>query len=341
MKKVQADISWNTLWRILIFIGIIALFYVASQAIGVLFVAIVLSLGIDPMVSWMEKKGINRMLGTLIVFVLGALVFSTSLYLIIPPIALEAQSFISQFNKVLSTLFGVGISESVIQSLSASLNNALDVITSAGGSITGTISAIIGNVVLVLSTIIISFYLSLEKNGTERLLRVILPRIYEEPVLKVFSNFKQKIRLWLIAQLGLSLIVGVVVSLGLWLLGVRYAVILGLIAAIFELVPVIGPVISGAVAFLIALPTSFTLGIYVILFFFIVQQLENNVLIPYIMKKAMRIHPVIVLVALIAGGQAAGFIGVLLSVPIALMAQEIFNYMAERKDNHSLESLGI
>lgn len=341
MKKMQVDISWNTLWRILIFIGIITLFYVASQAIGVLFVAIVLSLGIDPMVSWMEKKGINRMLGTLIVFVLGALVFSTTLYLIIPPIALEAQSFISQFNKVLSTLFGVGISESVIQSLSASLNNALDVITSAGGSITGTISAFIGNVVLVLSTIIISFYLSLEKRGTERLLRVILPRIYEEPVLKVFSRFKQKIRLWLVAQLGLSVIVGVVVSVGLWLLGVRYAVILGLIAAIMELVPVIGPVISGAVAFLIALPTSFTLGIYVILFFFIVQQLENNILIPYIMKKAMRIHPVIVLVALIAGGQAAGFIGILLSVPIALMAQEVFNYLAERKDNHSLESLGI
>lgn len=341
MKKTQIEISWNTLWRILIFVGIIVLFYIARSAIGVLFTAVVLSLGVDPMVSWLEKKGMNRVLGTIVVFVASILVVSAFLYIVIPPIALEAQSFISQFNKILSTLFGIGIPESVIQSLSTSLNNALGFLTSASVSITGTISVIIEKIVLFLSVIVISFYLAIEKNGTERLLRVILPRIYEDSVLKVFSRFKQKIRLWIVAQLGLSLIVGTMVALGLWALDVRYAVILGLIAAVFELVPVIGPILSGLIAFLVAIPTSFTLGLYVIALFFIIQQVENNFLIPYIMQKAMRIHPVIVLIALIAGGQAAGFIGILLSVPIALLVQEIFNYLAEQKNNHSRESLGI
>lgn len=340
-KKVQVELSWNTLWQVLIFIGIILLFYLARQALGVLFIAIILSLGIDPAVGFLEKRGINRLLGTTIVFFVGFLAISTAIYLIIPIIVVEGQSFLTQFNDTVSTFFGLGIPENIVQQLSSGLNDILGFITSSNISITGTISAVITKSVLVLSTIIVSFYLSVEKRGTERLLRVILPRVYESPVLKVFARFKEKIRVWLIAQIGLSLIVGAVVSTGLWLLDMRYALLLGLIAALLEIVPVIGPIISGIVAFLIALSESFTLGIYVLIFFFIVQQLENNVLIPLVMKRAMRIHPVIVLIALIAGGQAAGFVGILLAVPVALLAQETFNYIAERKNHQSEASLGI
>jgi predicted PurR-regulated permease PerM len=168
---------------------------------------------------------------------------------------------------------------------------------------------------------------------------VLLPDVYEKPVLTIFNNFKTKIRRWFAAQLGLSLVVGVVMSLGLWLLGVRYALVLGIIAAILELVPLIGPVVAGAVALLIALTDSFTLGLYVIGLTFIVQQLENHVLIPVLMGKTLNVHPVIVIVSILAGAQIAGFVGILLAVPIAVAAQEIFYYLAEKKNHRS--ALGI
>ena len=110
-------------------------------------------------------------------------------------------------------------------------------------------------------------------------------------------------------------------------------------AAVFEIVPIIGPVLAGVTAFLVAVSDSFTLGVYTVLFFVIVQQLENHILIPIIIGKTMRVHPVIVLISLLAGGKIAGFVGIVLAVPIAVMLQEIFAYLAERKSQRS--PLGI
>ncbi|MEK7479312.1 MAG: AI-2E family transporter, partial [Patescibacteria group bacterium] len=170
------------------------------------------------------------------------------------------------------------------------------------------------------------------KRGTEHLLRVLLPDFYEEPALRVFERFKKKIRRWLGAQLVLSVVVGFVVGLGLWLLGVRYPLALGILAGIFEIVPIIGPILAGLFAVIVAFSESGALPLYVLGFFIVVQQLENHVLIPLVMGRTMKVHPVIVTISLLAGGQVAGFIGIFLSVPIAVLAQEIFNYMAEAKE---------
>lgn len=341
MKSIKVEVSWNTFWQILIFAGIVAVLYFARQAIGVLFTAIVISLGLDPAVSWLEKKKINRILGAVFVFLTALVILAIAVYLIVPILITEGGAFLTQFNQVFSDIFGIGVPEAAIEGLNQNLNKALGFITSTNISIGGAVSAVLTNVVLVLATLIISFYLTIEKDGTDRLLKVLLPDIYESSVLKVFGRFKEKMRVWLVAQLGLSLIVGFVTGLGLWLLDVKYFLILALVAAILELVPIIGPILTGAVVFLIAIAESFTLGIYVIIFFFLVQQLENNVLIPFLMKRAMKIHPVMVLIALLAGAQIAGFVGVILAVPIALLAQESFNYLAAQKDHRAKSGLGI
>lgn len=341
MKRIQIEISWNFFWQALIFLGIVLVFYLARQALGVLFTAIVISLALDPAVSFFEKRGVNRILGTLFVFIAGLLVVAAAIFFLVPMFVTEIGAFLTQFNEIFSNIFGFGVPEKAIESINENLSRILSFITSTNISITGAISTIVSNIIMVFATAIITFYLSIEKNGTERLLRVLLPNAYEGPVLRIFNQFKNKIRLWLVAQLGLSLLVGVIVTLGLWLLGVEYAITLGIIAAIMELVPVIGPILSGIAAFLIAISESLTLGIYVIIFFFIVQQLENHILIPLLMKKAMRIHPVMVIIALIAGAQIAGFVGIILAVPIALLVQEILNSLAERKDHRAKSGLGI
>jgi predicted PurR-regulated permease PerM len=188
---------------------------------------------------------------------------------------------------------------------------------------------------LVVVTILTTFYLSVEKNGTERLLRVLLPDRYEGPVLKVFERFKTKIRRWMAAQLSLSILIGIIVGVGLWLLGVRHSFVLGVIAAIFEVVPIIGPIIVGILAFFMAISDSFLLGIYAIVFFFLVQQIENHLLLPIIMGKSMKVHPVVVIMSLLAGGKIAGLLGIILAVPIAVIVQEIFDYLAEKKDQRT------
>lgn len=340
MNKVNLEISWNTLWRVMIFLGVLALIIVAKEALGALFIAIVVSLAINPAVAWLRKKGIHRILGTLIVFLFIIFIFLITIYFIVPVIAGEIQGFTVRIGEILSSL-GFEVPETVIEGVSNNLNQILNSLRAINVSIAGTISTVFHNLVLGITTLIIAFYLSVEENGAERLIRKVLPRAYESSVLKVFKKFKDRIRYWAVAQLGLSFIVGIIVAAGLWLLGVKYPLVLGLLAAVFELVPLIGPILSGVVGFLVAIGDSFTLGIYVAIFFILVQQLENNVLIPIIFKKSMKVHPVIVLVALLAGGYAAGIIGVILSVPIALLAQEMINYFAERKASHAKGELNI
>ncbi len=304
-----------------------------------LLVAIVISLGLDPVIGFLEKLKINRLLGTILVFLTALLVLITALYLIIPILALEAGRFLQDINRIITDLIGFGLPEQVIQSFSFTLDKALGFLTAARVSVTGAIGTVFNRVILVLATVVLTFYLSVQKEGPDRLLRVILPDVYEKPVLTIFNNFKTKIKRWFAAQLALSLVVGVIMSVGLWLLGIRYALILGIIAAILELVPIIGPIIAGGVAFLVAIADSFTLGLYVIVLTIIVQQLENHILIPVLMGKTMNVHPVIVIVSLLAGAQIAGFVGVILAVPIAVAAQETFSYLAQKKNHES--ALGI
>lgn len=333
------EVSWQTLWRVFIFGSIFYLFYLAREAVGVLAVAIVISLGLEPIVRFLQKRRIPRLLGALIVFIVGLLVFAVVIYFIVPIIISEIGGFLEHFNQSFTNFFGIGLPQAVIQDLTSSLGKIFGFLNAANISIGGAIGVIITRTVLFLATIIISFYLLVEKGGSERLIGVLVPDLYERSVMRIFQNFKIKIRRWLLAQIGLSFVIGVVVSIGLWLLGVRYFLILGLMAAAFEIVPIIGPVLAGATAFLVAVSDSFSLGLYVLLFFFIVQQLENHILIPIIIGKSMKIHPVIVLSSLLAGGKIAGFVGIILAVPIAVIVQEVFDYLAERKDKKS--ALGI
>lgn len=338
-EKISFEVSWKTFWQVFVFLILLVILYLARQAVGVLLVAVAVSLGLDPLVSFLEKKKINRLLGTIAIFLIGLLLLSSAIYFIVPILIFEAGGFLEDFNKAISDLFGFGLPQQIIKDFGLSLDKALGILTAAQVSIRGAISTVFSKLILVLATVIISFYLTVEKNGTEKLLRVILPDVYERPVLTIFNRFKVKIRRWFAAQLGLSLVVGIVMTVGLWLLGVRYAIVLGFIAAILELVPVIGPVIAGAAAVLVAVSQSFSLGLYVLGFSFLVQQLENHVLIPVLMGKTMKVHPVIVIISLLAGAQAAGFVGVILAVPVAVMAQEVFTYLSERKDRRP--ALGI
>jgi predicted PurR-regulated permease PerM len=331
MESNRLEISWLSLWRVAVFAGIVLLLVLAREVAGMFVIAIVIALGLDPFVSFLERHKVPRLLATSLVFLLGILVVGAVVYLVLPIVISELGSFITHFNDSLQELFSVGIPESIIRNISGNLNQALAFISSSDFSVTGAISSAFARLLFVIATIVISFYLTVEEKGTERFLKVILPDAYERGFLTVFSRFKEKIRNWFSAQLGLSLAVGAIVALGLWLLGVRYYLALGLLAAVFEIVPIIGPIITGTVGFLVAIGDSWTLGLYTLIFFFLIQQLENHVLTPVVMGKAVKVHPVMVVMALLVGGQVAGFPGVLLSVPIAVAAQEVFYFLAERK----------
>jgi predicted PurR-regulated permease PerM len=115
------------------------------------------------------------------------------------------------------------------------------------------------------------------------------------------------------------------------LLGVPYAFLLGVSAAVLELIPIVGPIFAGSVAVLVAFSQTFNLALYTLIIFVAIQQLESSVLIPLVMKHQVGLHPALVLVALLAGSALAGIIGIILAVPITVFLQELVEGWSEEK----------
>lgn len=327
----KLEIGWGTMWRVAAFIAIIYFLIIARSAVAVFLVSAVISLGLDPFVSFLERGRIPRILGTFVVFVFGIIILATAAYFVVPILLSEFQNFISYFSSVSYSLFGIQIPSIPFESMSQHWQDALGVIGLSGASIGSAVSSVFFQGFLVVATIVSSFYLTFDPAVLERVIKALVPDAQEKGALALFNNFKKRIRKWFSAQLLLCLVMGIVAGGGMWLLGVPYAFVIGILAAIFELVPMIGPVIVGAAAFLIAVSESFSLGIYALVFFMILQQLENHIFIPLVMGKAMRVHPLMVILSILAGGQIAGFVGILLAVPIAVLTEEVVTYVGEKR----------
>lgn len=331
METRKLDIGWGTLWRVFAFILITFILFEARSIIGALFVAIVISIGIDPFVSYLEKYKLPRLFGAIIAFLAGLLLFTLIAYSIMPVIAAEMGNFATFLNVAVTAFLKMSAPQASF-ALPGNVNDTLGALSSAGASVSGVVQIVFGNAFLILLAIVAAFYLTVEKNGPERFLMNVLSKKHEGAVLHIFDNFKNKIRRWFFGQLLLSVLMFALVSVGLWLIGVPYPLAIGIVAGVLELIPMIGPTIAGAIGILVALASSATLALYTLIFFVFIQQIDGNIFYPYIMGRTARVHPLIVIISILIGWGVAGFIGVILAVPSAVMTQEIFGYIAENKN---------
>jgi len=181
----------------------------------------------------------------------------------------------------------------------------------------------LGGFGLALAVIISSFYLCLSRDGVERFLKVVIPPDYEAAALRIYERSRKKMGAWFQMQLFSSAIMGFIIWGGLTLLNVRYAFLIGVLGAIFEIVPFIGPILSGALAVASALATSTALAIYTLIFFLIAQQFESHFLVPVFNRYSVGLHPVIVITAVLIGAEVGGFLGIVISIPLAAVFQEV------------------
>ena len=329
---MNIDISWGTFWKIFFMLLLVAGLFMAREVIIILFLSIVISSAIDSPVSFLQRKRIPRILGTILIFLAVLAVISLLFYIIVPVSIFELKNLLANMDKMEVPFFGKLGTIVLAEKLGEVLNGLSNILFKGGvSSFLSVVSGIFGNVVFVLATFVISFYLSVHQAGVEKFLRAILPMAREDYVVDIYLRVKKKLGFWLQGQLLLMFFVGFSSFLGLWILGVKYALILGIMAGLFEIVPIVGPIFVGALAFLAAVPESFSSGIYVILLFFLIQQLESHVVVPVVMGRIVGISPVVIVISLLAGSQIAGFVGLVLAVPAAVIFQEIIEDRDRKK----------
>ncbi|MBI5306684.1 AI-2E family transporter [Candidatus Wolfebacteria bacterium] len=328
-------ITWGSLWKILFMMVLGAAIFLLRDVMLILFLALVISSAFNAPISFLEKKKFPRILATLLIFVSAIVILALLLYTIVPVAISEFGSLSGKLGKINLPQLGKVSSSELIKNFEKNINVYADALFSGSTSFFDLMSNIFGGVIFVLMVFILSFYLSLSRDGVEKFLRAILPLDYESYVIDLYIRVRRKLGFWLGGQIILSLSIGLITFLGLLALGVNYSLVLGIMAGILEMVPFAGPIFTGIVTFLIAVSQSWFLGISAIVLFVIIQQVENHFLIPLIMRRMIGLHPVIIVISILAGSQLAGFVGIILAVPAAVVIQEILEDWAVKKHSHN------
>lgn len=320
------DISLESVVKITAFFLLLYFCYVIKNVLFILFISVIVVLIMKPAVDWFEKKKISRVLGALIIYLALIAFFVLVALIVVPPLARESTQLTVSLPRYFDMMSDKVISfRQVFESnnLTGSLENFINrmnvYLEESSVNIFSSIVSLLGGVVYLIVILVISFYLVVEKRGVERLIKQIVPPNLQNKSLKIIGKIEIKLSRWFVGQLALGFIIGLMSYIGLSILGVPYALVLAIIAGLFELVPYIGPWLSAIPAILIALTISPALAGAVLVLYFVIQELENYFIVPKVMEKSVDIHPVITIMAMMIGGQLAGLAGVILAVPVAAM----------------------
>lgn len=326
---------------------VVALTYAAwqiSEFILALIAAVVIASAIEPLVLWAGRRRIPRVPAVATIFIGTALLFVGLFYFLILPLIGDMYGLVKTLTVYSNTMLEGGVLSNlfetqnvfggfdmplILSELSTYLND-LAVFLSQG--FFSSLSAVFGGVVSFFLIIVISFYLAAQEDGVGKFLRMIVPMKKEEYVTRLWQRSQRKIGLWMQGQLLSSLLVAVLVYIGLLIVGVPYALLLAVLAGLFELIPLFGATLAAIPTIFVALTWGgLTAALVVGAIYVVIQQLEGNVIYPIVVNKVVGIPPVISIMALVVGGTLGGFLGVLVSVPVAAAILEFFADMEERK----------
>lgn len=345
----KISISTGTMFRFLfIILALVALFYLKNLVL-VLLTSIVLASFIESAVVRFRRFRVPRTLTVVVVYVVALAAIVGLFYTIVPIFFNEVSSLVDSLSayipqtSILHNLSGanptLGNTRELVSdiagnsSLHSLVGDAQSLALGVSGGFIQTISFLFGGLLNVALIVVISFYLSLQERGIENFLRIVTPRKSESYVIGLWQRTERKIGLWMQGQLLLGLIIGVLTYVGLTLLGVKYALIIALTAALFELIP-FGLIIAIVPAVLFAyLGGGVLLMLKVFAWFVIIQQFENYLLAPLLVKKVVGISPLVVILSVLVGAELAGFWGLILAVPVAVFLLEYLSDVEKRKEN--------
>jgi len=319
--SITVTISRRT---ILLVLAIVTAVWVVMHLVNVLIVvfsAILLATAIDAPVGWLQRRGVPRSAGVLAMYGLVVGILGGVVALLVPLVSTEVASvqealpgWTKRLEEFVNRVRPAGAAEANLsfENVSTRLSTHLETVARTLTSV----SLAAGHVlVLLLITFVAAYYLAASPGGGAYVIRRFLPRDHQPRATAIASAVRDRIGGWVRGQVLVAGTFGLGMGIGLWLIGVPFAVSLGVVAGVLELVPYVG----GAVTLLLALPLALTVGwphaIGVLALYTVLVNVEAHVLSPWYVGRAVHLPPVVVLIALLAGAELAGFIGILLAIP--------------------------
>ena len=316
MKPQKIEISSKTIVFTVFFLLSLVLLWQIRDLIFSLFIAFVISGALKPVVWFLEKRRIPRLIGSILIYFTFLFVIFNLFSLVVPPLLKEIVFLFKNLPHIVKATLPQISSYVDISTLTQNLPNLAN-------DLVHLIRSVFSNAIFLLSTLFFGFYLLLEKDFIERVLTNFFDDASAKKIAHIIELGQKRAGSWFWGEALLMTIVGVITYIGLTIIGMKYAVALAVLAGLLEVVPNLGPIISTIPAALIGFSISYVLGLSNIALYFIVQQVENNLIVPLVVKKVVGLHPIITLMALMIGGKLAGVLGVLLAVPTTIFVETI------------------
>jgi len=336
-------ISTSTFIKLLVISLSIIFLYLIKEVIALIFVSLILASALDPLVDWFQKYKIPRGLSILVIYIILISVVVMAVFLIVPPITKEiglvAQHFPEYYDKVVNGIQSLqGKNQVDTQAeLQQGLNSLGNNLPFAINNILQGIFSFFGGLVSFFLVLVITFYLTIEENNMKKFVKAICPAKYQPYFGNVLFRIQRKMGLWLRGQLILSLIIFVMVFIGLSILGVQYALLLAFIAGLMEVIPFIGPNLAAIPAVFFAFLQSPILGLLVLALYFVIQLLENHIIVPKVMGKSVDMNPLVVIVVILVGAKLGGVIGALIAIPVATALSVFLSDFMDKKSGDDLK----
>ena len=338
------NISGGTIWKGIVIAALVWAVFILKDLVLVLLISVVIASAVEPAAQWFIRYRIPRVISVLSVYLAIIISIAGIFYLFVPIIIDEASRFTEIISVRISDIPLVSPDSILASSGSGGIVSGISEILPIGETLKTVeqfagipagafhaVSAVFGGVFSLVLIVIISFYLSVQDRGIENFLRIVVPLRHEEYIIGLWKRSQSKIGKWMQGQLLLGVLIGLLVYLGLTILGVKYALLLGLFAMVAELIPIFGPVIAAVPAVLIGFTDGVPLGLMVVGLYVIIQQFENHLIYPLVMRKVIGVPPLLVIISLLIGAQLAGFFGIILAVPVTAAILEFADDVQKKK----------
>ncbi len=340
-KDVSIRVTSGTIIKTVVILGSFWFLYFMRDLVVVILTALVIASGIEPFIKKLQSYKVVRTLAVIIIYLTLALLCAGIFYFFVPSLISDLSDLFAQLPNYWDTVNlwnplkdAFAPSAEVVGNLELasklSFGGVIDQInslfSSASQGFLSALSTVFGGILGLVLIIVLSFYFAAQEDGVSKFLKIVLPARHEAKIIDLWHRSQEKIGKWLQGQLLLGVLIGVLVYLGLTILGVRNALLLALLAAMFEIIPVFGPILAAIPSVIIGLiDGGITTALLVVGFYVIIQQFENHLIYPLVVKKVVGIPPILVILAVIVGFKLAGVLGVILSVPIAAALMEFLD----------------
>ncbi len=348
IQRRRVDDLWRSRdFRALIFLGVLAvltliLLFAIRGILGPFILAGILAMMLNPVVNAAERRRVPRLAAVLAIYGVIAALLAAAVFFLAPIVSQEFTSLVAQGPAIASYFQGLAEKDHIVSILGIpiDLRQAYnDSVRNLPGILAGHLSSVVENVFMLVNWIfqtilvlLVAFFLVKDAHTIRRFFKGLVPKGYRTDAHEVAADIYRMLGAYMRGQLVICALIGVVTGIALWIVGIPYALALGIVAGVTAFIPFIGPFLGAlpAVAVAAFVSQSSWKVAAVLILYFVISTVIYNFVSPKVFGDAVHLSPMLVIIAFVVGGYLAGILGLFVAVPVAATLRILFLYAQER-----------